>query len=536
MTAVSILVNKARRPLVTSSGAWANAGGVIVIPTIYHNGYSNRQVGTVSRLLFSGSHPNSFPALLRRTHPDLKTVGNGGLVQTGFDFQVESLDRVVYPYHIHSYSPTTGKLELIVSLPLDANVENPIALYYNNPDVLSSQENKLASWNNKALTVYHLPSLLDFSGNGRNLGDTPIAPTEYIYTLVLTSNRTVPNTVGADLWGMTWAADGNVYATFGDGPNTNSVSLGLAKVTGSAVSNIAVVFLVGGPSPVEADHWAPITGFAGTTELDAKCTNLLAYGTNLYLGLADNPNRGWDNWRLAKVSLSNIAAGPTVPSWGMGQDHTWKTINPAFLQCGKNLEDGFDDYVYLFPQHYAPVVNPDDSPSHNPAQFYLIRCLKTNDWQTQANWEWWTGGTDDSPTWGSYASRVARITMTGQCDWRPSAHYIKAPIDRCIFRVGRTGNNTYGGGSQSKFGTFIAQRPWHSWTLIDNTQYFASSVAADLAQVSAKPDTITINTDGSVEWVDSVWGGEGPDGLGGSTIYNSDKFIATRSVLTPVSP
>jgi hypothetical protein len=85
----------------------------------------------------------------------------------------------------------------------------------------------------------------------------------------------------------------------------------------------------------------------------------------------------------------------------------------------------------------------------------------------------------------------------------------------------------------SKFATFIAKRPWHEWDMIANQQYLAAGVAADLAQVSPIPNTVTINTDGSVEWLDSVWGGDGPDGLGGPTV-SSDKFIVTKSKLTPV--
>lgn len=823
------------------------------MPIVYPNGYSNRIVGSVSRLLLPASHAG-FPLFIRRQHNDLRLVASGGLVQTGFDFKVESLAEVDYPYHIHRYDGSIGLLEMIIHLPLTANAQNLFAIYFNKVGVLASQEDRARSWNNKALAIYHLPSLLDYSGNGRDLegavptyviadalaaaaadnaayfdsimppsigkfapftsppvppsqragwssqtvlpgivsgdhgslissvitvgrfptldsgamrnddnrgtvaqapdgtnatiryrhqasytppdsvvewhmkdfpsglqylaiegevwwqatfdwgspvtdptnggkfglglyigshllssGHTPpekqagvsirniwsngtpanpnqfagrcvlytysfnrrvardtdgtndmegkkigstvaiawprgrwvkfsyevqlnnpgvcngytrmyldgvlvseetqavytldgswkilgamfsdawntgnspqdqstylrnvkywrqITDTEYTYDLELTTNRAIPNTTGADLWPSTWASNGNVYATFGDGPNTNGVSCGLAIITGTTLATLAVTWIVGGPSPV-IDHWSPIAGYGSDgTQLLAKCTSLIAFENNLYLWLADDDNeRGWTDCRIAKVSLSNIAAGPLVPSWGMGGKgtlHTWKTINPAFLQCGRNMDDGWDDYVYAFPQHYAPIENPPgDSPSHNPAQFYLMRCLKTNDWQVQANWQWWTGGTDDAPTWGAYGSRQARITMTGQCDWRPSAHYIKLPVDRCIFRIGRTGDLDFGGGSMSRFGTFIAQRPWHDWTLIGDEQYLASTIAADLAQVSAIPSTISIKVDGSVEWFDSVWGGTGEDGLGGATVYDSDKFIATKSILTP---
>lgn len=526
MSAVSPIVNLQRRPIVNSNGQWANRGGVSTSSTLYSNGFAHRLVGGVSRLLLPASHTR-FPVLARARHDDLRSVDNDGLVRTGRDFKTESLSGIDYPFHIHTYNPILGRLELIIYMPLTVNQQNLIALYFGKDE--SDLEDLAGSWGNKALAVYHLPSDQDFSGNGRHLsGDTSV-PTGYSYTLQLSSNnRTVPNTTGADIWAPTWAANGNVYATFGDGPNTNPASCGLARLTGTTVAGLAAVWLVGGPSPSEADHWDPIAGYSGSTELLAKCTSLIAYGTDLYLWLADDDNeRGWTDCRIGKVALGNIAAGPTVPSWGMGGKgtvHTWKTINPCWLQCGQGLAAGWDAYVYAFPQHYAPVDNlPGDSPSHNPAQFYLIRCLKANNWQTQGNWEWWTGGTDSSPTWGSYANREPRITMTGQCDWRPSAHYIPAPVDRCIFRVGRTGDPDFGGGSMSRFGTWMAQRPWHDWTLIGDKQYTASGIDPDLAQVSAIPNTITIAGDGSVSWLDTTWGGD-----------NTDRCIATKSLLTPV--
>ena len=349
--------------------------------------------------------------------------------------------------------------------------------------------------------------------------------TTYSYALNLVGHRVVPGSDGADLWPSTWASNG-VYTTFGDGPGGTSasgyVSLGLARFTGTTVADLAISYLVGGSG--STDHWPTLTGYnSANSELNAKCTSLIAYGSNLYLWLADDDgNRGWDDCRIGKVAIGSIAAGPTVPSWGTGQEHTWKTINPTWLQCGQDFGLAFDSYVYAFPQHYAPIENPGDSPSHNPAQFYLIRCLRAADWQVQANWQWWTGGSDSAPTWGADADRQARITMTGQCDWRGSAFYIGGSVDRCVFRIGRTGNPTYGGGSMSRFATFTAQRPWHAWTMIADQQYTTPGLDPDLAQIAPLPHTLAIDGAGKATWIDTLWGGD-----------NTDCCIVAQSTLTP---
>lgn len=332
----------------------------------------------------------------------------------------------------------------------------------------------------------------------------------------IASYRIVPTSDGGDLWPVTWAQNGNAYTVFGDGPNgAGSVSLGLARFLGTTLNGISLDYIVGGPSPSVAPRFPPVDGLVVQDGgLHAKSTSIIALGTSLYLWLArggTNP-AGWTDCRVGKINLNNIAAGITVPTWAIGQGQPWVAINPAFLQCGQNFGTAFDAYVYAFPQHFAPVENPPgDSPSHNPARFYLIRCLRSADWQVQANWQWWTGGTDAAPTWGAYASRQPRISMSGQIDWRPSAFYIQAPIDLCLFRIGRTGDPAFGGGSMSRFATFSAQRPWHAWTIIDDQQYLAPGLDPDLAQVCPMPNTLAIDAEGNATWIDTAWGGDNTD-------------------------
>lgn len=165
MTAYRLLRKGDRQPVIS---AGRKLYGVAVPPpvaTVYPNGFARRLVGSPSRLLVPGTSAG-FPVLCRAKHPDLR-LAPAGFVRTGKDFRVESLSGVNYPFHVHYYDGATGLVELVAHVPLSATAASPLALYFDQVGV--NGEDLPGSWNNKALAVYHLPSLSDFSGNNRHL-------------------------------------------------------------------------------------------------------------------------------------------------------------------------------------------------------------------------------------------------------------------------------------------------------------------------------------------------------------------------------
>src|SRR3954454_487615 len=88
----------------------------------------------------------------------LKTVANGGKLETGVDF-VFSLDPFgtqLLPYEVVFHDFVTGAFEYWVSVPLlSMTVDTVIYVIYGDPSVTTDQSNRSAVWDSGFLGVYH---------------------------------------------------------------------------------------------------------------------------------------------------------------------------------------------------------------------------------------------------------------------------------------------------------------------------------------------------------------------------------------------
>jgi endoglucanase len=155
---------------------------------------------------------------MRAKHPDLRLEPTGR-VRNGKDFRVESLSGVNYPCHVHLYDGTVGLVELVAHVPLNSSAASPLALYFD--QVGMNGEDLAGSWNNKALAVYHLPSLGDFSGNNRHLSVNLPAGSGYdlgpIYTTNWTKQQLATGTISnQQALGVELKAGADPTATDGD--------------------------------------------------------------------------------------------------------------------------------------------------------------------------------------------------------------------------------------------------------------------------------------------------------------------------------
>jgi len=144
---------------------------------------------------------------------------------------------------------------------------------------------------------------------------------------------------GSDLWPVTWTADDNLQAAWGDGggfggDNTNGrVSLGVARVEGMPPSPSGVnVF--GGVDPL-----APAT-FTG------KPTGIISVGGTLYMAVVDN-----DTWLREKFGRSTDGG----MTWTFNSDSGWDFAEPdgafsdaTLLNFGKDNAGARDGYVYAY--------------------------------------------------------------------------------------------------------------------------------------------------------------------------------------------
>jgi len=151
---------------------------------------------------------------------------------------------------------------------------------------------------------------------------------------------------GSDLWPTTWAADGHIYTSWGDGAGFGSdfpeeggrdrVSLGFARIEGFPPDHWLGVNINGGKQAENSASF-PKKG---------KCGGLLSVNGTLYalLNLQDDT---WPGVNQALAWSTDKAATWTQASWiwpkGRGNFKA-----QTFLQSGCDYKGPRDDYVYVY--------------------------------------------------------------------------------------------------------------------------------------------------------------------------------------------
>ena len=146
----------------------------------YGDSYEYRRTIVLSHANIPNTDQTNFPVLISGVYPYLANVAYGGLVQSlsGYDiiFSSDPEGATILNHEIDSYDPTTGTVSFWVGIPtLSHTVDTIIYLFYGNPSITSSQENKAGLWQNNYLSVYHL-------GNGTALGLTDSGSAGYTLT------------------------------------------------------------------------------------------------------------------------------------------------------------------------------------------------------------------------------------------------------------------------------------------------------------------------------------------------------------------
>ena len=132
--------------------------------------YSYVRPITINHKQVPNTDQTNFPVLISSTYSSLATVAHGGNVQnvSGYDIVFTSdaygLNRL--DHEIDTYDPVTGKLAAWVRIPsLSHTVDTTIYMWYGNPNVANSQENKHGVWSNGYAAVYHMGNGSTLSGN-----------------------------------------------------------------------------------------------------------------------------------------------------------------------------------------------------------------------------------------------------------------------------------------------------------------------------------------------------------------------------------
>ena len=140
----------------------------------YQNGYDFRRRLAVPTGSAKGANHQNFPLWIELAGNWLKSNDNGGKVASpaGDDLRFELADGTKLAHELELYDAAAGKLGAWVRVPeLRADAATELLLYYGKPGLQASEAAPQAVWQDY-LAVWHLPSIVDASGNARDLSPT----------------------------------------------------------------------------------------------------------------------------------------------------------------------------------------------------------------------------------------------------------------------------------------------------------------------------------------------------------------------------
>jgi RHS repeat-associated protein len=154
-------------------------------------GYSYERRIAINHAMVPNTDQANFPVLISGTYSYLATAANGGQIQNsnGYDimFSSDAAGHNKLDYEIDSYNGTTGAVAYWVRVPVVSHT-NDTALYmwYGNPNIATSQENRTGVWSNGYAGVWHFgtPTLslaADSTANGNNGVNHEVLPKTGIF-------------------------------------------------------------------------------------------------------------------------------------------------------------------------------------------------------------------------------------------------------------------------------------------------------------------------------------------------------------------
>lgn len=140
---------------------------------------------TIDHTKIPNTNQTAFPVLISFTSDTLKSVGNGGCVQStsGFDIVVsgDTGATSLHKWNMERYNPATGEVILWTKTTLSYQTDSVFYILYNNGSISTFQGDSANAWPTSILAGYHLSngttlSGADFTGSKNGtLVNSPIA-------------------------------------------------------------------------------------------------------------------------------------------------------------------------------------------------------------------------------------------------------------------------------------------------------------------------------------------------------------------------
>jgi hypothetical protein len=163
-----------------------------------------------------------FPLLVNITSDDLKSVANGGRVQSGQgdDIVFRSSNCTKLDHEIEKYDATTGTLVAWVNTALSVSTDTEVYMYYGDSSTNCPTENPTAVWDDNYQAVYHMKE--DPSGTAPQIYDSTTNDHDGTSNGSMTSGDQVAGQIGG---GLDFDST-NDYINIG-----NFMSSGISQVT-----------------------------------------------------------------------------------------------------------------------------------------------------------------------------------------------------------------------------------------------------------------------------------------------------------------
>jgi hypothetical protein len=259
---------------------------------------------------------------------------------------------------------------------------------------------------------------------------------------------------GSDNWPITWGADGHQYTSWGDGGgfggtnNDGRVSLGVARVTGSA-DDYTGHNVWGGKDP------------ENPAQFEGKSYGIISIEGILYKWVS--PLSDANNYEEARLARSSdYGATWTLADWAFTEAD--ELVLPTICQFGQDYAGARDNYVYS----YAIRLNDARSLKvQRPGQIDLMR-VPVDRMMDRMAYEFFAGLDNDKPIWTTdLEARSPVFEDFNGVGWTVSVSY-NPGLDRYILAT------EHGRSFQGNLGLFDAPEPWGPWTTVHYEPEFGS--------------------------------------------------------------
>jgi hypothetical protein len=265
----------------------------------------------------------------------------------------------------------------------------------------------------------------------------PYPPSPVIAGVTFDQSTWVKAGPGSDQWGVTWAADDNLYVGWGDGGGfggTNALgraSLGIGRISGMP-PDWKGVNIWGGLNPLS--HQASIEG--------KPSSGLIAIGGAIYCFVIQQDV--WTNnhlWRSTDLGMTWTDLGQVFKEPGSA------FADPGVLQFGRDYAGARDDYVYGYDENSWP----------DGLAMFRVPKEKLAD---RHAYEFFAGlDGDGQPTWTpDIAAQKPVFHDPNGTEWGVTCVY-DAALKRYLLAVRHNGES-------GDWGLFDAPEPWGPWTTV----------------------------------------------------------------------